>query len=86
MDSSQNGNLNFAGLNFSTQLIGDMSKTYSLPVVGDDHVQRITGETLKDLMTGQYSHTVDSFTIIDCRYPYEYKGKIFIKIIHKFQC
>ncbi len=27
-----------------------------------------------DLLKGNYSDVVDHFTIIDCRFPYEYKG------------
>lgn len=27
-----------------------------------------------DLLSGEYDEAVNSFTIIDCRYPYEYSG------------
>lgn len=34
----------------------------------------ITPQTLSDLIQGAYKDTVQSFRIIDCRYPYEYAG------------
>lgn len=34
----------------------------------------ITPQTLSDLLQGVYKDTVQSFRIIDCRYPYEYAG------------
>lgn len=34
----------------------------------------ITPQTLSDLLQGVYNDTVQSFRIIDCRYPYEYTG------------
>lgn len=34
----------------------------------------ITTQTLSDLLQGAYKDTVQSFRIIDCRYPYEYAG------------
>lgn len=34
----------------------------------------ITTQTLSDLLQGVYKDTVQSFRIIDCRYPYEYAG------------
>lgn len=34
----------------------------------------ITPQILSDLLQGAYKDTVQSFRIIDCRYPYEYAG------------
>lgn len=57
--------------------IGDFSKPYALPLVsgGSAHdLKCISPETLSRLMAGEYSDVVTSFTIIDCRFPYEYNG------------
>ena len=27
-----------------------------------------------DVLSGKYDHVINSFKIIDCRYPYEYSG------------
>ncbi|XP_035666308.1 M-phase inducer phosphatase-like isoform X1 [Branchiostoma floridae] len=57
-------------------LIGDFSKPYCLPLVKGKHqdLKSITPDTLVDLLQGLYSGQVQHFEIIDCRYPYEYKG------------
>ncbi|KAF8479953.1 hypothetical protein JB92DRAFT_1769698 [Gautieria morchelliformis] len=42
--------------------------------VSEDGLVRITCSTLKDLIHGVYSTQVSSFTIVDCRFEYEYDG------------
>ncbi len=34
----------------------------------------ISPNTLQKLLTGEFSSQVDEYTVIDCRYPYEYEG------------
>ncbi|CAH1783461.1 unnamed protein product [Owenia fusiformis] len=57
-------------------LIGDCSKTYCLPTIKGRHqdLKSITAETMSKLLNNEYSHVVEKFMIIDCRYPYEYEG------------
>lgn len=61
-----------------SSLIGDFSRTYALPLMTNSKHQdlrSITCHVLAELMQNQrYSHQIRSFTIIDCRYPYEYDG------------
>lgn len=60
----------------SNDLIADFSKAHCLPLTNGKHqdLRAITPHTLAALIKGEYSHTVNSFKIIDCRYPYEYNG------------
>lgn len=57
-------------------LIGDFSKPFALPLVKGKHqdVKTISATTVMDLLKGKYKHIVDSFTVVDCRYPYEFEG------------
>ena len=57
-------------------LIADGSRTHALPTVTGKHrdLKIITSETLVDVMNGNYNEVLDSYRIIDCRYPYEYNG------------
>ncbi|XP_063426457.1 M-phase inducer phosphatase-like [Mytilus trossulus] len=57
-------------------LIADGSRTYSLPTVQGKHqdLKSISPQTLADVAEGHYDDTIDSFRIIDCRYPYEFDG------------
>ncbi|XP_060537304.1 M-phase inducer phosphatase-like [Cylas formicarius] len=57
-------------------LIGDFSRSFSLPLVNGKHqdLKAISAETLARLIKGEFSNTVASFKVIDCRYPYEFKG------------
>ncbi|XP_066991644.2 M-phase inducer phosphatase isoform X2 [Anabrus simplex] len=57
-------------------LIGDFSRPFVLPLVQGRHqdLKTITPETLARVIRGEFSEMVDSYTIIDCRYPYEYDG------------
>lgn len=58
------------------ELIGDFSRTYTLPLTQGRHqdLKSITSETLARLMKGEFKDTVASFKVIDCRYPYEFSG------------
>lgn len=42
--------------------------------VADDGLMRITSATMMNLLKGVYSSQVSSFTIVDCRFDYEYAG------------
>ncbi|CAD5125821.1 DgyrCDS14023 [Dimorphilus gyrociliatus] len=56
-------------------LIGDFSRPYSLPVVECSRDLRyISVKTLNELLHAQNDWQIDSYRIIDCRYPYEFKG------------
>ncbi|XP_049325158.1 cell division cycle 25 homolog d isoform X2 [Astyanax mexicanus] len=57
-------------------LIGDFSKHHVLPVerVGYQELHCVSAQTVAGLITAQFSAVVEDFLIIDCRYPYEFKG------------
>lgn len=57
-------------------LIADCSKPYSLPIIPGKHqdLKSISSETVRQLLDNEYSHVIEKFVIIDCRYPYEYTG------------
>jgi len=57
-------------------LIGDCSKSHSLPNFISKHadLKAIDSKTLASLMNGEYSNAISKFTVIDCRYPYEFEG------------
>ncbi|KAI1887022.1 hypothetical protein AGOR_G00201760 [Albula goreensis] len=57
-------------------LIGDYSKPHIFPVVKGEHLdlQYISAQTVAALLKGKYRSAVESYLIIDCRYPYEYQG------------
>ena len=58
-------------------LIGDFSKPYVLPFLSSckhQDLKSISSHVLASLIKGQYKHCVESFTVIDCRYPYEFEG------------
>lgn len=59
------------------ELIGDFSRPFALPLLkGASHqdLKNISSDTLANLIRGEYDHLIASYQIIDCRYPYEYKG------------
>ncbi|XP_036403545.1 M-phase inducer phosphatase 1-B-like [Megalops cyprinoides] len=60
----------------SAELIGDFSKVCALPTVTGRHqdLKYITAETMCALLAGEFSSLVESFLVVDCRYPYEYQG------------
>ncbi|XP_059475127.1 M-phase inducer phosphatase isoform X2 [Neocloeon triangulifer] len=57
-------------------LIGDFSKPFVLPLMNGKHqdLKTISPDTMAHLLTGGFSEHIDSFSIIDCRYPYEFNG------------
>ncbi|XP_055954624.1 M-phase inducer phosphatase 1-A-like [Patella vulgata] len=63
-------------LSESGELIADCSRPYTLPTICGKHkdLKSITTQILTDLFGGEYNQFHTSFTIIDCRYPYEYNG------------
>ena len=56
-------------------LIGDFSRSHSLPTVLGKHqdLKSITADTLAEILTGILVPIMD-YKIVDCRYPYEYNG------------
>ncbi|XP_048113373.1 M-phase inducer phosphatase 1-B-like [Alosa alosa] len=64
------------GGDVNAELIGDFSTVYALPTVTGRHqdLKYISGETMCNLLEGRYSCLVESFVVVDCRYPYEYQG------------
>lgn len=57
-------------------LIGDFSKPFILPLMEGRHqdLKTISSDTLASLMNGDFSEEVESYVVVDCRYPYEYDG------------
>uniref|UniRef100_A0A667G035 M-phase inducer phosphatase n=1 Tax=Lynx canadensis TaxID=61383 RepID=A0A667G035_LYNCA len=57
-------------------LIGDFSKVCVLPTVSGRHqdLKYINPETVAALLLGKFQSLIEKFYIIDCRYPYEYRG------------
>lgn len=57
-------------------LIADCSKPYSLPIIPGKHqdLKSISAETMRQLLNNEYSHVIEKFIIVDCRYPYEFNG------------
>ncbi|XP_048851351.1 M-phase inducer phosphatase 1-B-like isoform X2 [Brienomyrus brachyistius] len=64
------------GDNVNAEFIGDFSKVFALPTVTGRHqdLKYITVETMCALLNGEFSSLVESFVVVDCRYPYEYQG------------
>ncbi|XP_076043167.1 M-phase inducer phosphatase-like [Oratosquilla oratoria] len=58
-------------------LIGDCSKPYVLPLINSGKhpdLKAISVDTMASLIRGDFDDKVASYTILDCRYPYEYEG------------
>ncbi|ESO06610.1 hypothetical protein HELRODRAFT_135759, partial [Helobdella robusta] len=57
-------------------LIGDFSRKYLLPLVSGRHqdLKSISISTMASLLKDEFKHVIDSYTIVDCRYPYEFNG------------
>ena len=57
-------------------LTGDFSKACILPLASGHHedLKSISPATLAGLIRGEFDDSIGSFTIVDCRYPYEYEG------------
>ncbi|XP_061092383.1 M-phase inducer phosphatase 1-B-like [Conger conger] len=65
-----------AGGDVNAELIGDFSKVYALPTVMGRHedLKYISADTMCALLGGEFSSLVESFVVVDCRYPYEFQG------------
>ncbi|KAE9535882.1 hypothetical protein AGLY_007783 [Aphis glycines] len=60
-----------------TNLIGDFSQSFILPLLSFGRhadLRSISPDTLARLLEGSFNDHIDSYLIIDCRYPYEYEG------------
>ncbi|PAA84419.1 hypothetical protein BOX15_Mlig005390g3 [Macrostomum lignano] len=60
----------------SLNLIGNSEQRHALPTVKelDYGIRHVTSDTVSRLVNGEFSSTVPSYAIIDCRYPYEFSG------------
>lgn len=59
------------------KLIGDMSRTHTLPILSKSRhndLASIEPKTLVDLLNGKYEHKIGEYIILDARYPYEFNG------------
>ncbi|CAB0012558.1 unnamed protein product, partial [Nesidiocoris tenuis] len=56
------------------ELIGDFTRPHVLPLTTGKHgdLKTISCETLAKVLNGDYGDSVNSYRIIDCRYPYEF--------------
>ncbi|RWS04896.1 M-phase inducer phosphatase 1-B-like protein [Dinothrombium tinctorium] len=60
-----------------SNLIGDFTKPYALPLVHNskhEDLKTISAETLAAVIRGEFRDQIFEYSIIDCRYPYEYEG------------
>lgn len=77
-------------LHRSTQenLIGDLTRPFALPLTAGKHqdLKSISSATLAKLINGEYSDVINSFVIVDCRYPYEYDGGHIEGAVNLFTC
>lgn len=57
-------------------LIGDFTKSHSLPLIVGKHqdLKSISTQTMAQLIRGDFKHLIQDFLVVDCRYPYEYEG------------
>ncbi|XP_037030039.1 M-phase inducer phosphatase-like isoform X2 [Bradysia coprophila] len=57
-------------------LIGDHSKPFCLPITNGKQrdLTCISVHTMARLLNGDYKNAVNSYRVIDCRYPYEFEG------------
>ncbi|XP_052099016.1 M-phase inducer phosphatase 1-like [Mytilus californianus] len=57
-------------------LIADGTGYYRLPTVKGKHsdLKSISTETMTNILIGKYDDIVNSYCVIDCRYPFEYDG------------
>ncbi|CAL4105551.1 unnamed protein product, partial [Meganyctiphanes norvegica] len=63
--------------NVTEKLTGDLSRPIALPTIPfgkHPDLPSISHDTLADLIEGRYKDAINSYTIIDCRYPYEFEG------------
>lgn len=62
-------------LDFSPNKNTEHVNQEGIPVIeGNGPIPRISGQTLVDIMSGEYDELFEKLFIIDCRYPYEYQG------------
>ena len=61
-----------SALDSGDDLVGDFTRSYRLPTIPGKHddLKSITVDTMSDILNSQDI----SYTLIDCRYPYEYAG------------
>ena len=57
-------------------LVGDGSGSFCLPTITGKHsdLKNISSQTMVDVLQGQHDDSINSYRVIDCRYPYEYRG------------
>lgn len=59
-------------------LIADGSRTYVLPTISGSgkhqDLKSISPSVLAKVLNGSYNNVIESYRIIDCRYPYEFEG------------
>ncbi|CAL4117793.1 unnamed protein product [Meganyctiphanes norvegica] len=63
--------------NTQEKLTGDLSRPIALPTIESGEnpdLPSITSETLAALINGKYNDKINSYKVIDCRYPYEFDG------------
>ncbi|OMH85176.1 M-phase inducer phosphatase [Zancudomyces culisetae] len=60
---------------FQTDIL-QHSIDYKLPhyQISTDSMKRINKDTMSHLLSGQYDDSYSKYIIVDCRFPYEYKG------------
>ncbi|XP_032889997.1 M-phase inducer phosphatase 3-like isoform X1 [Amblyraja radiata] len=58
------------------QIICDPPQACLLPVEEGKHqdLKYIAAQTVAELLMKNFDHLIDEYVIVDCRYPYEYKG------------
>lgn len=69
--------LNHQESNKNDKLIGDMSRTHTLPILSKSRhndLASIEPKTLVDLLNGKYKNKISKYIILDARYPYEFNG------------
>lgn len=56
--------------------MADGSRDYVLSAIAGKHrdLKSISVDTMAELLRGTYSNEVTEYTVVDCRYPYEYEG------------
>ncbi|XP_052791958.1 M-phase inducer phosphatase 1-like [Mya arenaria] len=67
-------------------MIADGSCKYSLPTIPGKHkdLTSISPEVMADVIRGSFSDVIGDVTIVDCRYPYEFKGGHIIGAVNMY--
>ena len=62
--------------NRENELTGDFQLALSLPVISGRHpdIKSISPDTMSELLRGKFDDVIESYQILDCRYPYEFAG------------